>query len=119
MMVIAFFSGSMLGGAIAGLPFDMEGFNARNLILCLLSKVLLMSVFTALFLMWSAIARQKLWMSLVGSMCTGMFFFMMIPMLTPLDAGIVHVLGCGLGGALFSVGLGWISVRVLNKTSLV
>ena len=119
LMILAFFIGSLLGGAIAGLPYDMVGFDVGNVILCLVCKVLLIAVFVALFLLWSIIARQKLWLSLVGSMCTGMLLFMMIPMLTPLDAGIAHVLGCGLGGVLFSVGLGAISSRVLNKASLV
>lgn len=118
LMIVAFFVGSLLGGAIAGLPYDMVGFDVGNVILCLVCKVLLIAVFVALFLLWSVIARQKLWLSLVGSMCTGMLLFMMIPMLTPLDAGIAHALGCGLGGVLFSVGLGALSSRVLSMRDI-
>lgn len=118
-MILAFFAGSVLGGAIAGLPFAMEGFGVNNIVMCVLSKALLIAVFVALYLMWSVIAKQKLWLSLVGSMCTGMFLFMMIPMLTPLDANAVHVAGCLTGGVLFSLGLGALSNTILKKTSLV
>ena len=118
LMILAFFVGSLLGGAIAGLPFEMVGFDAGNLLMCMLSKVLLVAVFVPVYLLWSAIAKQKVWMSLVGSMCMSMLFFMMIPMLTPLNATLVNVLGCVLGGVLFSVGLGIVSNRMLSKRDL-
>lgn len=118
-MVVAFFLGSLVGGAVAGLPFAMEGFDTGNLALCVAAKVLLVGAFTSLYLLWSVIARQRLWLSLVGSLCTGMFLFMMIPLLTPLDAGVVHVLGCLAGGVLFSLGLGAVSTKILSKSSLV
>ena len=118
LMLLAFFAGSMLGGAIAGLPFEMTGFHAGNVAMCLLAKVLLMAVFVPLYLLWSVIARQKLWLSLVGSMGSSMLLFMMIPMLTPLDSTVVNVIGCLLGGALFSVGLGAVSSRVLAGRDL-
>ena len=43
---------------------------------------------------------------------------MMISMLTPLNATIMHVILCMAGGALFSVGLGAVSNIILKKTSL-
>ena len=48
-----------------------------------------------------------------------MFLFMMIPMLTPLNASVLHVILCAAGGALFGVGLGVVSSRILTKTTLV
>jgi hypothetical protein len=45
--------------------------------------------------------------------------FMMIPIVTPLNATIVNVLLCLVGGALFSVGIGVGSKAILSKTSLV
>lgn len=39
-------------------------------------------------------------------------------MITPLDATVVHVIGCGLGGMIMSIGLGTVSGRILRKTSL-
>ena len=119
LMLLAFFAGTMVGGAIAGLPFDTGAAGVRGIVMCLLSKLCLAAVFVPIYLLWSVVGKQKLWVSLVGSFCVGMLFFMMIPMLTPLNSGIKNVMLCVAGGALFSVGLGAVSNTVLKKTSLV
>ena len=49
----------------------------------------------------------------------GMFLFMMIPMLTPLNATLGNALICAVGGVGFGFGLGAISNLILKKTSLV
>lgn len=118
-MLAVFFIGALLGGAISGLPFEMTGFDMFNLIMCLLSKALLIAVFVPIYLLMSLIAKQKLWLSILLSLGTGMLLFMMIPSLTPLNSGIMNVILCLAGGSVFSVGLGAISNKVLNKTSLV
>lgn len=119
LMVLAFFVGALLGGAISGLPFDTGTAGMGGVVMCLLSKAFLMAVFVAIYLLWSVVGKQKLWVSMVGSFCTGMLLFMMIPMLTPLDASIMNVILCLAGGAIFGIGLGAVSNAVLNKTSLV
>ncbi len=119
LMILAFFAGSLLGGVISGLPFTMDGFNIANLVMCLLAKILLIGIFVALFLLWGIVGKARLWLSLVGSMMSAMFLFMMIPMLTPLDANIVHMLGCFAGSLLLGFGLGAAGNLILKKTSLV
>ena len=118
-MLVAFFVGSVIGGGVAGLPYTMDGFNGLNLLFCMLSKILLLPVFVSIFTVMSVIAKQKAWLSICLSLGVGMLLFMMIPTLTPLNASIVHVLGCLAGGVLFAVGLGSISNLILKKTSLV
>ena len=118
-MILAFFVGAMLGGAISGLPFDLGAAGVSGIVMCMLAKLLLVAVFVPIYLLMSVIAKQKLWLSLVGSLMIGMLFFMMIPMLTPLDSTIMNVALCLAGGAIFSVGFGAISNAVLKKTSLV
>ena len=118
-MILAFFLGTLIGGAVAGLPFDMDGFNAGNLVMCLLSKMLLMAVFVPIYLIMSVAAKQKLWLSILLSLGVGMFLFMMIPMMSPLNATVMHVVLCLAGGGMFGVGLGAISNLVLKKTALV
>lgn len=118
-MILAYLLGSILGGAIAGLSFDTGAAGVSGIVMCFVSKILLMAVFVPIYLLWSVVGKQKLWMSMVGSFCVGMLFFMMIPMLTPLDSGIMNVILCLAGGAVFSVGLGAVSSKVLGKTSLV
>ena len=119
LMVLAFFVGSLAGGAIAGLPFEMGGFGTANLMMCVAAKMLLMAVFVPIFLIMAVIAKNKAWLSILLSLMVGMFLFMMIPMLSPLDATLVHVLGCAAGGLLLSIGFGMISNLILKKTSLV
>lgn len=118
-LILGFFIGTTLGGAIAGLPFEMVGFGVGNVVMCLLSKMLLIAVFVPIYLLMSVIAKQKLWLSLLLSLMTGMFMFMMIPMLSPLNATIMNVVICLAGGVMLGTGFGAISNQVLKKTSLV
>lgn len=118
-MLLAFFAGTMLGGAVSGLPFDTGAAGVEGIVMCLLSKISLVAVFVPIYLVMSVAAKQKTWLSLVASLCTGMLFFMMIPMLTPLDSTVVNVVLCLAGGVLFGIGLGAISNLILKKTSLV
>lgn len=119
LMILVFFVGTMLGGAISGLPFDNSAAGVNGIVMCLLSKMLLIGAFVPIYLLWSVITKQKLWLSLVGSFMVGMFLFMMIPMLTPLDSTVMNVILCMAGSVCFSAGFGAISNIVLKKTSLV
>lgn len=118
-MILAFFAGAMLGGAISGLPFDTGAVSAGEIIMCMLAKIFLVAVFVPIYLLASVIAKQKTWLSIVSSLCAGMLLFTMIPMITPLDSSILNVVLCLSGGVLFSAGIGTISNLILKKTSLV
>ena len=119
LMLIAYLIGSILGGAIAGLSFDLFGLNAGNLVMCMLAKIFLMLVFVSIFVLISVAAKQKAWLSICGSLGGGMLLFMMVSMITPLSSTIINVVLCTAGGALFAFGLGAISKVILEKTSLV
>lgn len=119
LMVLVFVFGAMLGGLFSGLSFAMDGFSIENVIMCVLSKILIVAVFIPIYFLMSVVAKDKLWLSLVLCFIVGMFLFMMVSMLAPLNATIINVVLCLVGGALFSVGLGAISNLVLKKTSLV
>ena len=117
-MLVCYFIGAMIGGAIAGLSFD-AGVSAGRIVACLFSKLFLMAVYAAIYLLLAVVAKQRLWMSIVGSLAVGALLFMMIPMMTPLNAGILNVILCLAGGAIFGAGLGAVSNFILKKTSLV
>ncbi|MBQ8278943.1 MAG: hypothetical protein IJZ23_03805 [Roseburia sp.] len=117
-MLLAYFIGTMLGGAIAGLPFDTGVAGVNGVVMCMLAKTFLLAVFVAIYVLLSVIVKEKLWASIVGSLMVGMLLFMMIPMLTPLDAGIANVVMCLIGGVLFCVGLGAISNVILKKKNI-
>jgi ABC-type transport system involved in multi-copper enzyme maturation permease subunit len=119
LMLIAFFVGAMLGGAIAGLSFALGTLTVGNIVMCMVAKIFLMLVFAALFVLMSIIGKQKLWASVLGSLVASMLLFSMIPMLTPLDSTFMNVIMCLVGGAALSVAMGTISNIILKKTSLV
>ncbi len=119
LMLIAYLVGSVLGGAISGLSFDLHGLGAGNLVMCMLAKIFLMLVFVSIFTLISVAAKQKAWLAICGSLGGGMLLFMMVSMITPLSSTIINVVLCAVGGALFAFGLGAISKVVLKKTSLV
>lgn len=118
-MLIAYFIGAMLGGAISGLSFALGTLTIWNIVLCMLAKICLMLVFVSIFVAVSIGAKQKAWLAICGSLGAGMLLFMMVGMITPLNSTILNVLLCLAGGVLFAVGLGAISRVVLKKTSLV
>lgn len=119
LMLIAYLTGSLLGGAIAGLSFDLHGLNIGNVVMCMIAKIFLMLVFVSIFVLISVAAKQKAWLAICGSLGGGMLLFMMVSLITPIGSTLINVALCAAGGALFAFGLGAISKAVLNKTSLV
>ena len=119
LMLIAYLIGSVLGGAIAGLSFDLHGLDAGHIVMCMLAKIFLMPVFVSIFTLISVAAKQRAWLSICGSLGGGMLLFMMVSLITPLGSTVINVALCAAGGALFAFGLGVISKVVLKKTSMV
>ena len=119
LMFLGFFVGAVLGGAIAGLPFDTGSAGIAGVVMCMLSKLGMVAVFVGIDFAASAAAKSRTWMSIVGSMVVAMLLYMMVPVITPLDSGIVNVIGCFVAGGLVCVGLGAVSNAILKKTSLV
>ena len=101
LMLIAYFVGSIIGGAVSGLSFDLHGLTGMNLVMCMISKILLMLVFVPIFTLISVGAKQKAWLSICGSLGGGMLLFMTVSMITPLGSTFLHVALCAAGGALF------------------
>lgn len=117
-MIIAFFIGAMVGGAIAGLSFSTDGFTVANIVACLLSKIGLVSIYAGVGLAASVFAKQKVWLSILVSLAFGALLFTMIPMMTPLTAGVMNVAMCIVGGALVAIGLGAVGNLILKKTDI-
>lgn len=119
LLLVAYFAGAILGGAIAGLSFDLGTLSVGNIVLCMLAKIFLMLVFVSIFVLVSVAAKQRTWLALCGSLGAGMLLFMMVSMITPLASNAMHVLLCLAGGTLFAMGLGAVSSAVLKKAHLV
>ena len=118
-MLLAYLLGTLIGGAITRLSFDLGVISVGNVVMCMLAKIFLMLVFVAIFTLISVAAKQRTWLSVCGSLGGGMIMFMMIPMLTPLTSTVMHAGMCLAGGLLFSLGLGAIGALILKKTRLV
>lgn len=118
LMILAYFIGTLIGGAISGLSFDPGAAGVSGIVMCMLAKTCLIAVFAPIYLLMSVIAKDKLWLSLVLSLMVGMLFFMMIPALTPLDSTIINVMMCLIGGFIFNVGIGAISNLLLKKKNI-
>ncbi len=118
-MLIAFFVGAIIGGAISGLSFKLEGANAFNIVMCMLCKINIVAIFVSIYILASVFAQQKIWLSILLSFGIGMFMFMMISIISPLNAGIMHFILSLVGGILFSFGIGICSKIVVSKTNLV
>ena len=118
LMLLAYFAGAMIGGAVSGLSFEMNGFGPGSLLLCMLSKILLMAVFSAIYVAAGIFAKHRVWLSILLSLCIGMFLFMIIPMMTPLDATLIHVLMCLAGGILFALAAGKAGGMMLRKIDI-
>ena len=119
LFLIAFFIGGVFGGSVAGLSFDLGTAGVSGLTMCMLAKIFLTAVFVAIFLLMSVIAKHRSWLSICLSLFGGMLLFMMIPMMTPLDSGVMNVGLCLAGGTIFAAGIGAVSNTVLKTTSLV
>ena len=119
LMLIGYFVGAMLGGAICSLSFELGSLSVMNIVMCMLAKIFLMLVFISIFVLVSVAAKKRAWLSLCGSLGAGMLLFMMVSMITPLNSTIINVVLCIAGGAMFAFGLGAFSKLVLKKTSLV
>lgn len=118
-MLVAYFVGTVLGGAISGLSFDLGTAGVSGLVMCMLAKTFLLLVFVGLYVLMSVIAKDKLWLSMVASLMSSMLLFMMIPALTPLDSTITNVLMCLIGGVIFAIVLGVVSNALLKNKDLV
>lgn len=118
-LFLFYFVGAMIGGGIAGLSFETEGFGAGGIVACMFSKIFLIAIFVSIAVLLGTVAKQKLWLSIVGSFAAGALLFTMLPMVSPLDANFLNVVLCLAGGVLFAVGLGAVSNLILNKTDLV
>lgn len=117
-MFIGWFIGAILGGAISSLSFDPGSAGASGIVMCMISKIFLIAIFVSIFVLMSVVAKQRLWLSIVGSLGIGMLFFTMIPMVTPLNSTIINVILSLVGGGLFATGIGAISNIILKKTNI-
>jgi hypothetical protein len=113
-MIIAYFFGTVIAGVITGKAFDV---NAGGLILCLLSKIFLMSVFCSLFLAVSVFFRNKLWLTIIFTFLFGMMLYPAASVAT-LGSTALTALLCLIAGGIGTVAIGAVSNVILKRRDL-
>jgi len=113
-MIVAYLIGAVAAGLITGKSFEVA---AGGLVLCLLSKMLLMAVFCSLFLVIAVFFRNQLWWTIVFTFLLGMVFYPAASVATLASTSVTLVvsLAAGAAGALV---FGAISALILNHRDL-
>ena len=100
-MVLAYLAGAMVAGLIAGKSFALGDATAFGVAMRVLSKMALMGLFAPLYVAVAVFFKQRLWLTLIGAFMVGILFYPAAMMTAPLDSGVVNLLLCLVGGALF------------------
>ncbi|MCL2796750.1 MAG: ABC transporter permease [Firmicutes bacterium] len=117
-MILAYTLVTIIVGAIMGKSFDLGVAGIGGLLMCLMSKMLLMGVFVPLYLSVAVLFRQKLWMTIVATFAAGILFYPVASIAVPLDASVLTLLMCALAAGIGFVGFGALTSLILNKRDL-
>jgi len=113
-MIAAYVFGAVLSGLLAGKAFDV---NMNGLILCLISKALLMCVFCPLFLSIAVFFRSKLWLTICFTFLFGMMLYPAASIAT-LSSTAITVLVTLVAGVSGAAVFGIVSSFFLRKRDL-
>ena len=113
-MIITYVIGAVVSGLITGKSFDV---NVAGLVMCLVSKMLLMGVFCSLFLGIAVFFRSKLWMTIIFTFLFGMILYPAGSVAT-LGSTVVTILISLLAGVIGAIAFGAISTLFLKKRDL-
>jgi len=114
-MIVSYVSGTVLAGLFTGKAFDV---NVGGLVMCLVSKMLLMGVFCSLFLGIAVFFRNKLWLTIVFTFLFGMMLYPAASVATLNSTEVTMVLTL-VAAAIGAVALGSVSNLFLKRRDLV
>jgi hypothetical protein len=113
-LLIAYVIGAIIAGIITGKSFEV---NVGGLIMCIISKMFLMGIFTSLFLAISVFFRKNLWLAIVFTFLFGMMLYPAASVAT-LGSTIVTALLSLIAGVVGAVAIGAVSTLILKKRDL-
>jgi len=114
-MIAAYVFGTVLSGLLTGKAFDVE---VGGLVMCLVSKALLMGVFCSLFLSVAVFFRDKLWLTIVFTFLFGMMLYPAASVAT-LSSTVVTVLISLFAGIIGTAAIGSVSTLILRRRDVV
>jgi len=113
-MILAYVAGAVVSGLITGKSFEV---NVGSLVMCLISKTLLMGIFCSLFLGISVFFRDKLWLTIVFTFLFGMMLYPAASVAT-LSSTVTTMLLTLIAGAAGAAVFGTVSAYILNFRDL-
>ena len=113
-MIVTYVLGTVFAGLLTGKAFDV---NVSGLILCLISKVLLMAVFCSLFLGIAVFFRNRLWLTISFTFLFGMMLYPAGSVAT-LASTVTTVFISLIAGAIGAFAFGAVSSLILRKRDL-
>lgn len=114
-MIVTYLLGTILAGALTGKAFDV---NLGGLVMCVVSKALLMGVFCPLFLAVSVFFKNKLWLTIIFTFLFGMMLYPAASTAT-LSSTVLTVFSSLVAGVAGSVVIGFVSTAILSRRDLV
>jgi len=113
-MIATYVFGTVIAGLLTGKAFDVD---VGGLVMCLVSKALLMGVFCSLFLSVAVFFRDKLWLTIVFTFLFGMMLYPAASVAT-LSSTVVTVLMSLATGIIGTAAIGSVSALILRKRDL-
>jgi hypothetical protein len=113
-MIVAYLFGTILAGLVTGKAFDVS---VSGLLLCIISKILLMGIFCSLFLSIAVFFRNRLWLTIVFTFLFGMMLYPAASVAT-LDSSILTALISLMAGVIGALAIGAVSTFILNRRDL-
>ena len=114
-MIITYVIGTVIAWLLTGKAFDV---NIGGLVLCLISKALLMGVFCSLFLAVAVFFRNRFWLTIVFTFVFGMMLYPAGSIAT-LDSTLITLVIALLAGVVGMGLIGMASNQILKKRDLV
>jgi len=114
-MIAAYVFGTVVAGLLTGKAFDVD---AGGLVMCLVSKAILMGVFCSLFLGVAVFFRDKLWLTITFTFLFGMMLYPAASVAT-LGSTLATVLISLITGIIGTTVIGSVSTLILRKRDLV
>ena len=117
-MILSYFLVTVIVGAATGKSFDLGGAGVGGLLMCLLSKMVLMGLFVPLYLSMAVLFKQKLWVTIIATFAVGILFYPVASLAVPLDATFLTLIMSALAAGIAFIGIGSVSSLILKKRDL-
>lgn len=90
-MLAIYLAAAIGAGLLTGMSFSLGEAGVAGLVLCLLSKAVLLLGFIPMYLAVAVFFRERMWVSIIGSFVLGIVFYPVAMLVSPLDATVASL----------------------------